>query len=159
MQKDFEDTRVKELKRILKKLESTDLTDAQRDALEEKRDLLFEKLDNESVHYSLDEEFNNEKRERMKTTNLDALDICKETYDIPYSVHKGYKYTNKYSSNVIAVEKDSNYATNYFVMLINGDLMKDLFDNVLYWKTLNDAEKDICNLFSGNSPEHHLAFK
>ena len=50
-----EDTRVKELKRILKKLESSDLTDNQRDALEEKRDLLREKLDKEGVKYSLED--------------------------------------------------------------------------------------------------------
>ena len=95
----------------------------------------------------------------MKETNLDSLDIRKEIYDIPYTDLKGYKYTDKHSNNVVTIEKDSNYGTNFFVMLVNGGLAKNLFGNVLYWETLNDAEKDICNLFCGNNPEHYSAFR
>ena len=131
-----------------------------------------ETVEEYNIHFVIDEyqkltqdEFvilkrlNNDMRESMKTINLESFGINKEIYNIPYSDLKGYKYTDKYSNNVITIEKDSNYGTNYFVMLVNGGLAKNLFGNVLYWETLNDAEKDICNLFCGNNPEHCSAFK
>ena len=47
----MKDTRLNELKRIFKVLENEDLTDSQRDALEERRDYLRDQLNKEGIDF------------------------------------------------------------------------------------------------------------
>ena len=96
-----EDSRVRELKYIIKRLESADLTDAQRDALEEKRDILREKLDNAGVKYTIDDsQFNDVKPNKGEAKQDFIARFMKETKD-EYPEFKqrlavAYSYWDKY---------------------------------------------------------------
>ena len=134
--KESEDPRVKELKRIIKKLEGTDLTDAQRDSLEKQRDILRDKLDKAGIDYNLDDSL----KESNTNITIDIItaEMNQKEKDIYFGSVKQYniKSTPK-SKSIITISGNKEDVYNWLIDcgLKDKDYFKDeeIYNDFIEW--------------------------
>lgn len=83
--------------------------------------------------------------------------IQKEKIDNGYRVSPTYRYKaiGEYIKTdlVIDIDKTDNWGKQIYVMTINDELVKNFRGSMLYWEKLDEAEKDLFDMFMGCFPK------
>lgn len=94
----------------------------------------------------------------MTTKELKQIGIIKEKINNGYRVAPTYRYSDdkehsyRKTNLVIEIDKTDNWGQNVYVMTINDELVRNYRGSMLYWERLDEAEKDLVDMFNGGFP-------